>query len=133
VNRVVIDTNVLVSALLFGGRPGRLRDLWQSRSITPLATAEIVDEYLRVLAYPKFSLSEEEIHFLMSEEILPLVEIVSVPERMPSIAPDPSDDKFIRCAEVGEADAVVSGDAHLLNLTASPVPIVSVAEFLGGR
>ena len=59
VDRVVIDTNVVVSALLFGGTPGELIPLWKSGRIKPLASAEIIDEYIRVLAYPKFKLSTE--------------------------------------------------------------------------
>ena len=52
--KVVVDTNVLVSALLFGGTPGGLIDLWQAGAIKPLASKQIMDEYLRVFTYPKF-------------------------------------------------------------------------------
>jgi len=58
--KVVVDTNVLVSALLFGGKPEKLMPLWQRGTIRPLASKEIIDEYLRVLTYPKFKLSEED-------------------------------------------------------------------------
>ena len=54
--KVVIDTNVLVSALLFGGIPGRFVALWKNNHVAPLVSAEIMAEYLRVLAYPKFRL-----------------------------------------------------------------------------
>ena len=47
--RVVIDTNVLVSALLFGGKPGRLVRLWKNGTILPFLSREMMDEYLRVL------------------------------------------------------------------------------------
>jgi putative PIN family toxin of toxin-antitoxin system len=57
VKRVVIDTNVVISALLFGGEPGELIPLWKSGRIKPLASKEMVDEYLRVLTYPKFGLT----------------------------------------------------------------------------
>jgi uncharacterized protein len=52
--RAVIDTNVIVSAILFGGIPGKLISLWKSGRITPLATKDMIDEYIKVLAYPKF-------------------------------------------------------------------------------
>jgi len=55
---VVTDTNVFVSALLFGGPPGRLIPLWKPAKIQPHLTAEIVDELLHVLAYPRFELAE---------------------------------------------------------------------------
>ena len=64
VKKVVIDTNVLVSALLFGGVPAQLIPLWKSRTIRPFCSRKIMDELLRVLAYPKFSLSQTEIEYL---------------------------------------------------------------------
>ena len=74
--RVVLDTNVLVSGLLFGGTPGRLMDPWKVGSIRPLMSGEMVDELLRVLAYPKFELSEEEIYYLLYVEVLPYTEMI---------------------------------------------------------
>jgi predicted nucleic acid-binding protein len=56
--RVVLDTNVLVSGLLFGGTPGLLVELWKTGRILPLMSGEMVNEFLRVLAYPKLQLSE---------------------------------------------------------------------------
>lgn len=58
--KVVIDTNVLVSALLFGGQTERVRELWKSGVIAPLVSEAIMTEYLRVLAYPKFRLTQAE-------------------------------------------------------------------------
>ena len=60
-----------------------------------------MDEYLRVLAYPRFQLSEEEIHYLLHQEILPWFETVETNNTPQSviISNDPSDDNFIRCAE----------------------------------
>jgi putative PIN family toxin of toxin-antitoxin system len=112
----VIDTNVVISAILFGGTPGKLIDLWQTGRITPLITEEIMAEYIRVIAYRKFKLSEEEINYIIHQEILPFFKVVkSVPS--PSIIiKDPDDDKFIQCAEAGKAKIIISGDQHLLAL-----------------
>ena len=100
VDRVVIDTNVMVSALLFGGTPGELIPLWKSGRIKPLASADIIDEYIKVLAYPKFKLSEEEIHYLLYFEILPYFDVLSIRQAVsPIIKADTSDDKFILCAD----------------------------------
>jgi len=55
---VVLDTHVLVSGLLFGGAPGRLVDLWKAERIRPVMSSEMVSEFLLVLAYPKFQLTE---------------------------------------------------------------------------
>jgi putative PIN family toxin of toxin-antitoxin system len=128
--RVVIDTNVLISALLFGGIPGRLILLWKSARIQPLASQEMIDEVLRVLAYPKFSLSPEEIEFLLYEEILPWFEIVATAAGSPLIADDPSDDMFLWCARDGKADWIISGDEHLLQLRDFEIPILSPRQFI---
>ena len=131
INRVVIDTNVLVSALLFGGTPGKLIPLWKSGRIQPLASKEMIDEYLRVLAYPKFKLSEEEIKFILYQEILPYFEAVQTKRGRVIIPDDPSDDKFIRCAKTGKATIIVSGDEHLLALKSyGKVKILTPTRFL---
>jgi predicted nucleic acid-binding protein len=68
------------------------------------------------MAYPKFKLSEEEIHYLLYYEILPYFDLVSVgPALSPIIEKDPSDDKFIICAVAGKANFILSGDQHLLS------------------
>jgi len=128
---VVIDTNVLVSALLFGGVPGKLIPLWKERVVQPKASKEIIEEYIRVLAYPRFQLSEEEIKFLLHYEILPYFEIVRIKEGPVLIAKDPSDDKFIRCAQAAGARIVISGDQHLLKLSPyRQIQILSPSDFL---
>jgi putative PIN family toxin of toxin-antitoxin system len=129
--KVVVDTNVLVSALLFGGKPGKLIPLWQRGTIRPLASKEIIDEYLRVLTYPKFKLSEEDIHFLLYHEILPYFEVINVHPGPRIIRKDPADDKFIRCALAGKAKFIISGDHHLLALKSyQKIKILSPSDFL---
>lgn len=133
--RVVLDTNVVVSALLFGGTPGKLVDLWRSGRIVPVVTGEIVREYLRVLAYPKFKLTEADIDFLLFEEILPFFTTHAIKGKPPvqgSLIPeDPDDEKFLVCAISGNAKFVVSGDAHLLALGVhGDVKIATVKNFL---
>jgi putative PIN family toxin of toxin-antitoxin system len=131
VTRVVIDTNVVVSALLFGGVPGKLIPLWKGESIRPLLSKEIIAEYLRVLAYPKFELSEEEMNYLLSQEILPYFEIVTVKPARVIVKADPADDMFIHCAIDGKAKMVISGDQHLLALKSyGKIKILTPSEFL---
>jgi len=128
---VVIDTNVVVSALLFGGVPGQLIPLWKERIIRPKASKGIIEEYIRVLAYPRFQLSEEEINSLLYYEILPYFEIVRIKEGPILVAKDPSDDKFIRCAQSSGARIIVSGDQHLLKLSPyRQIRILSPSDFL---
>ena len=130
IKRVVLDSNVVVSALLFGGISAKLIPLWKDRRIHPLCSKEIIDEYIRVLAYPKFKLVESEIEFLISQEIVRWFEIVTVSPGKRFVIADPSDDKFIWCALEGRADAIISGDEHLLHLAASPSPVLTPSLFL---
>jgi len=133
VKPVIIDTNVVVSALLFGGKPGKLINFWKAGQIRPLVSKEITEEYLRVLAYPKFSLSENEISFLLNHEILPYFKIVKVKSGSgkTTIEDDPSDDMFIRCAESGMCKIIISGDQHLLDLKSyGKIRVLSPSRFL---
>ncbi|MFH2218430.1 MAG: putative toxin-antitoxin system toxin component, PIN family [Pseudomonadota bacterium] len=130
---VVLDTNVIVSALLFGGTPGKLMALWKSGCIQPFLCKEIIEETLRVLAYPRFRLSEEEINYLLYYEILPYFEVVGISPGPVIVAQDPSDDKFIRCAEAAGAGVIISGDRHLISLKEyGSVKILTPARFLAG-
>ena len=129
--KVVIDTNVVISALLFGGAPGKLVAFWQRGIIKPAASKEIIDEYLRVLTYPKFKLSEEEINYLLYQEILPYFDIIDVQPGPQIIKKDPEDDKFIRCASAADAGCIISGDKHLLALKEyQKIKILSPVEFI---
>ena len=129
--KVVIDTNVVISALLFGGAPGKLVAFWQQGIIKPAASKEIIDEYLRVLTYPKFKLSEEEINYLLYQEILPYFDIIDVQPGPRIIKEDPEDDKFIRCASAAASKYIISGDQHLLALKKyQKITILSPSEFV---
>jgi len=129
--RVVLDTNVLVSALLFTGPPSQLVPAWQSGRLRPVLSAEILEEYLRVLAYRKFKLTDDEIHGLIEEDLLPFVDTVrTTPVTVPSLR-DPDDLKFIACAKAAKVRWLVSGDDDLLSLgTVGSIEIMPVAHFL---
>ncbi|MBI5560261.1 MAG: putative toxin-antitoxin system toxin component, PIN family [Deltaproteobacteria bacterium] len=127
--RVVLDTNVVISALLFRGETSRLHTLWKKRAFRIAASREIVGEYLRVLAYPKFNLTESEIKGIIQEELLPYIEPVTVSEKSDGVCVDLDDDKFLACAEAAKADAIVSGDAHLLSLKSFKGCPIETAEW----
>jgi putative PIN family toxin of toxin-antitoxin system len=113
--KAVLDTNVVISALLFRGRISRLHELWKERAFSIAASKEIVKDYVGVLAYPKFKLTESEIKDLLQEELLPYSVPVAAADDAGACA-DPDDNKFLACAEAAKADVIVSGDAHLLSL-----------------
>ena len=130
--RVVLDTNCLVSALIFSrGRFAWLREAWQTKRFTALASHDTVSELLRVLTYPKFKLTREEQETLLAD-FLPYVETVKIdttPESLPDIR-DADDIIFLVLAVVGRADALVSGDGDIQAVRDQfHVPILTVAEF----
>ena len=131
VKRVVLDTNVLISALLFRGGLSKIVGLWQQGKITPLISKETFNELMTVLEYPKFALTQEEIDLIIKHEILPYFEIVEVVKDVKGVCRDPEDDKFISCAISASADYIVSGDKDLIDLRQhKSIKIVKVFDFL---
>ena len=102
--RVVLDTNLVLSALVFSaGVVAGLRGGWQRGRFTPLVSTATVGELIRVLAYPKFRLSSEEREDLLSD-YLSFCETVSVPNPPPPTprCRDPFDVQFLEVAVAGE-------------------------------
>jgi len=132
VPRVVVDTNCLVSALIFSrGKFAWLREAWQARRFVPLASHDTVSELLRVLVYPKFKLTRNEQETLLGE-FLPYVETVKIgttPGGLPDIR-DADDIIFLVLAAVAHADALVGGNGDIQAVKSQfHIPILSVAEF----
>jgi putative PIN family toxin of toxin-antitoxin system len=131
VRRVVLDTNVLVSALLFTGELSKIVDLWQRGEVVPLISRETFDELRAVLQYPKFSLAPDEIQSIIENEILPYFEVVEIKENVRGVCRDPGDDKFLACALSGSAHFIVSGDKDLIVLKSyKTIRIIKAFEFL---
>jgi putative PIN family toxin of toxin-antitoxin system len=129
--RVVLDTNVLVSALLFSGDQGWIVEGWKTRAFVPFFSRETFDEFRRVLSYPKFSLTDQEIATLIEDEVLPYCEVVEIGEEIICVCRDPADDPFLSCAVAASADCIISGDKDLLTLGSfRNIPIVTAAAFL---
>ncbi len=131
-SRPVLDTNVLVSALLFhAGTLVWLRSAWHSGRIRPLASRQTTTELIRVLAYPKFSLTAGDRQDIL-DDYLPFCETVTVPSPPPQVprCRDLYDRPFLELALVGRADALVTGDADILALADGfSVPILSPARY----
>jgi putative PIN family toxin of toxin-antitoxin system len=129
--RVVLDTNVLVSALLFKTTLSKVIALWQGGAIVPVISKETFQELRTVMEYPKFALTQEEIRALLEHEILPFFEVIEVIEEVRGICADPTDDKFLACALAASADYLVSGDKALTDLQQyKSVKIIKPSEFL---
>lgn len=90
-----------------------------------------MEEYLRVLAYPKFRLTDQDIRGLVEEEVLPYVVAVRVRLRLSVVRRDPEDNKFLECAVAGRAEYLVTGDQDLRELGSyRGVTILTLGEFL---
>ena len=123
--RAVLDTNVLVSALLFAkGRLSWLRPCWQCGQITPVLAQPTARELLRVLAYPKFPLEPNDRERLL-EDLLPWCEswTGTIPASSHRVR-DPHDQVFLNLALAAATPVLVSGDADLLALQGSVNPLL---------
>ncbi len=129
--RTVLDTNVVLSALLFhSGAVSWLRSAWQSNAILPLVSRETAEELIRVLSYPKFRLTNDEHEDLLGD-YLPWCETVKAPNmiKFPDCR-DPFDRPFLELALTAKADALITGDKDLLDLSETfAILILSPAAF----
>lgn len=118
VPRVVFDTNVVLSALVFGGEvSARVRAAWHALECVPLICNATAQELVRALAYPKFKLDAPEREELLAD-YLPFADVVRIPDPPPKTPPcrDPDDQVFLQLAVAGRASALVTGDKDLLVL-----------------
>lgn len=133
VPRVVLDTNVVLSALVFTHGPAAgLREAWQTGRCEPLVSKATVDELIRVLGYPKFKLVADEQRELLAD-YLPWCRTVTIPAKAPRTPPcrDPFDLPFLQLAVAGKADFLVTGDRDLLDIKSGLLcPIVTLEAFL---
>lgn len=128
--RVVADTNILVSALQFGGKPKQLLDLAVDGQIELAVSEAIIAEALRVLR-DKFERTPEWLAEA-DRQIRVVARLVEPTESISAIEADPTDDRILECAVAAEPEVIVSGDRHLLDLKSfRGMPIQRVADFLG--
>jgi putative PIN family toxin of toxin-antitoxin system len=130
--RVVMDTNVIVSALVFGGIPRQVLDLAAEGAYSFFFSAAIQSETDRILE-GKFAWSSEEIHLRL--RVFWNWGIQVEPEgALAVIADDPDDDRILECAVAAQAQVIVSGDRHLLRLGSfRSILIQSPREFLDSK
>jgi len=131
--RVVLDANVVLSALLFGGGSvGRIRTGWQSGSFVPLTCAATAQELVRVLGYTNFRLSAAEQAELLAD-YLPWGQVVNIPDPPPRVPQcrNPHDAAFLHLAVAGDARVLVSGDRDLLASAGVPglCPVLGADAF----
>lgn len=126
--KIVIDTNVIASAMFFGGRPRELTQLVFKGAVEAVVSPEIIREYQETAEdlasrYPKK-------HVLFSVPYIVAKSTLIDPHTDISVCRDPDDDKFIECAVDGDCMLITTGDKDLLDVGSyQGVKIVTVSEF----
>lgn len=114
--RIVLDTNVLVSGF-FGGVPGRILSAWREGHVKLVVSTSILAEYREVGRELESRYGGSDFEAFSALLVL-YSEVVDSPEVLAvQVCSDPDDDKFLACALVAGAPAVVSGDAALFNVS----------------
>ncbi|MDE2662552.1 MAG: putative toxin-antitoxin system toxin component, PIN family [Gemmatimonadota bacterium] len=131
--RIVLDTNVFVSGVFFGGHPGSILEAWRDGRVDVVVSREIIEEYVRVgqrlsSRFPGVDLTPA-LDLLGTSATL-----VEAPPLAEPICRDADGDKFIACAMPAAAKYVVSGDRDLLDVspyrTVVVVPPRALIDFL---
>ncbi len=128
--KVIIDTNVFISAIFFKGVPSQILQYWQNNHFEWIISTEIFEEYQRVAnifheRYPTIDLNPILQHVLLKSSL------ICAPNFSQPICEDPDDDKFLACALAAQANFIVSGDKHLLKLHPfENIPILKPRQFL---
>lgn len=129
VPRVVIDTNIYISAIFWNGKPREVIDLGRDGKITIFTSLDIENEIVGKLK-TTFKLAEEDVNQILldfSTFTLP----IRINKQLIVVRDDPDDNKFIECAVECRANYIISGDRHLLNLKEyEGIKLIKSSEFL---
>ena len=132
--RIVIDTNVFISATFWKGDSFRILKKVENQEISLILSQEIIEEYREVLNYEeiqsKVKIKELEANFILGE-LIAISLIVSPIVQHNLVKADPDDNKFIDAGIEGNADYIVSQDKDLLNLKEfQSIKIIKPEDFL---
>jgi uncharacterized protein len=128
--RVVLDTNVLVSAIISDGKSRELLKKGITKQYSILISDLILKELIVVLKRPKFKTSEDEVQKTILA-VTRTAEIVHAKTKIKAVKEDPKDDMIIETAIDGDADLIVTGDSHILALrTFRGIKVLSVEKML---
>jgi putative PIN family toxin of toxin-antitoxin system len=128
--RVVLDTNVLISGILFGGKPRKILEIAIRGDIRLCLSEPILEELRGVLQRSKFDYSPEMIQSILTE-LTGIADFVNPSETLNVILEDPEDNRSLECAVEAKANYIISGDLHLLKLSRyRNIEVLNVAAFL---
>ena len=117
--RAVLDTNVVVSGLIWNASPRRVLDAARDKRLTLYTSSVLLDELAEVLSRDHLarliSANHVSATFLMRRFAM-LAQVITPASIRPTVLADADDDHVLACALAAHADWIISGDAHLLNL-----------------
>ena len=129
--KVLLDTNILISALGWSGKPKVIFEKCLHGELVLVTSPNQIEELRRVMDYPKFNFTEEQKARFISI-ILEIATMVEITGKVKVIVDDPDDNAILETAIVGNANYLISGDPHLLKLKEfARVKIITASEFLG--
>ena len=112
--RIVLDTNIYISAAIIGRVCEEILKICRFGSLEVFISKDIISE-IETKLKDKFFWNEEQIRIFI-ENIMEFCHIVEVSERIIYLGDDPDDDKILECAVASKCDYIVSGDKHLIRL-----------------
>jgi len=128
--RIVLDTNVLMSAIFWSGTPSKILDAWQEERLKLVISPDILDEYIRVGQILEKKYLQTNIQTLI-DRIAIKSELLSPIPISPLICEDPDDDKFIEAALSGNCSLIVTGDKLLLKVNGyQNLQIITPSDFV---
>ncbi|TVP60767.1 MAG: putative toxin-antitoxin system toxin component, PIN family [Gemmatimonadales bacterium] len=128
--RVVLDTNVVISGVFFGGLPRRILQAWRDRRVHIVVSPEILDEYQRVGR--RLGQRFDGVDLQPFLQLLGVHgELVEAPALGESVTQDEDDEKFFACALAAGVGFIVSGDSHLLESSGwNGIEVVTPSDFV---
>jgi len=126
--KIVIDTNVVISGVFFGGMPRRILEAVVEHKVTACATREIIEEYDEIVE-EMIIRKQGHIKRDILKQFVFEIDLIQATTKI-EICRDPDDDKFLSCAVDGKAYYIVSGDKDLLSLESyGNIEIITASEF----
>ena len=128
--KIVLDANIFISALFWGGNPKKVLERAINKTDELYISKEILEEIEDVIGRPKFHAEKEKIEYII-KSIEDISEKITSKIKIKKGSRDIKDNKYIECAMTADADYIISGDIHLLELKQyKKIKIVTAKEYL---
>jgi uncharacterized protein len=130
--RVIIDTNVLISGIFFGGPPAKILKAWHRGELQLVVSPEILEEYYEVcerisVRYPDIDIAPILVLIARSSQV------VESPPLADRVSRDADDEKFIACAIASDTRTIITGDSDLLTVSGyESIQVVTPRDFVDG-